>query len=149
MPTVRPAGPADRDFIARTYASIEFEETPADDVLVAEHEGQRVGLGRLVPVGDDAVELGGIWTDERHRRLGVAALVVRALLERAAGRRVYCIPFRPLAGYYKRFGFIDAAVDETVPRAIAEKVAGTDRRFPQGVALLMKDLRPEVYSTTS
>src|SRR5262249_23907775 len=122
MPSVRPAGPADRDFIARTYASIQFEESPADDVLVAEHEGERVGLGRLVPVADDTVELGGIWTDERHRRLGVAGLVVRALLERAGSRCVYCIPFRPLAGYYKRFGFIDAAVDETVPRAVAEKV---------------------------
>jgi len=136
MPTVRPAGPADRDFIAATYASIEFERTPADDVLVAEHEGERVGLGRLVPVADDTVELGGIWTDERHRRLGVAALVVRALLDRAAGRRVYCIPFRPLAGYYRRFGFIDAPLDETVPRAVADKVAATDRRFAQGVTLL-------------
>ena|SRR5215468_10365707 len=136
MPTVRPAGPADRDFIARTYASIEFEHGAADDVLVAEHEGERVGLGRLVPVAADTVELGGIWTDERHRRLGVAALVVRALLDRAAGRRVYCIPFRALAGYYKRFGFVDAPLDETVPRVVAAKLAATDRRFPQGVALL-------------
>ena len=136
MPTVRPAGPADRDFIARTYASIQFARTPADDVLVAEHEGERVGLGRLVPVDEDTVELGGIWTDERHRRLGVAAMVVRALLERAGGRRVYCIPFRPLAGYYKRFGFIDAELDETVPRAVAEKVAASEKKFAQGVALL-------------
>src|SRR5262249_59979882 len=92
---VGPCARAGRDFIAHTCASVEFGETPADDVLVAEHEGERVGLGRLVPIGDDVVELGGIWTDERHRRLGVAALVVRALLERAAGRPVYCIPFRP------------------------------------------------------
>jgi GNAT superfamily N-acetyltransferase len=136
MPTVRPAGPADREFIAATYASIGFEQTRDDDVLVVEHDGSRVGLGRLIPVADDIVELGGIWTDERHRRLGIAATIVRALLERAAGRRVYCIPFRPLADYYKRFGFVEARVAETVPRVVAEKVAVSERKFSQGVTLL-------------
>jgi predicted N-acetyltransferase YhbS len=134
---VRAAEPADRGFIDATYAAIVFAPRgPDDEMLDAEHEGERVGLGRLVPVAPDAVELGGIWTDERHRRLGIAAAVVRALLARADGRRVYCIPFAPLEGYYKRFGFIDAPPGEVLPAPITAKLAMCRVTYSESVVLL-------------
>ena len=77
-----------------------------------------------------------MWVEDRHRRHGVAATLVRTLIERAAGRRVYCVPFTPLVDYYKRFGFVDAPSDESVPVPVRAKLDVCRATFPQGVALL-------------
>ena len=138
MLRIRLAAPDDRAFVDATYAAIRFAPSgPGDEVLVAELDGDRVGLGRLVPIDDGTVELGGIWTDERHRRHGVAGAIIAALKERVGRRRGYCIPFAPLAGYYKRFGFVDARTDEPVPAPIADKLAFCQATYAQPVALLV------------
>jgi GNAT superfamily N-acetyltransferase len=135
---VHSAEASDQDFIDTTYAAVNCPAATADDdVLVAEaDDGERVGLGRLVPVADGTVELGGIWVDERFRRHGLAATIVKALLGRAAGRRVFCVPFTPLMDYNKRFGFVDAPRDESVPAPILAKLSVCRATFPQGVGLL-------------
>jgi len=111
------------------YRTIQFATTPPGSIaLVAERAGVRVGLGRLVAHALDVVELGGIWTDEAARGLGVARAMVVALLARPEltvepGRsgRLWCIPFVHLAAFYQSFGF--AAVAPPWPAAVAAKVA--------------------------
>jgi len=111
------------------YRAIRFAATPPGSVaLVAERAGARIGLGRLVAYPGDAVELGGIWTDEAARGAGVARAMVTALIARAAGGRLWCIPFAHLAAFYQSFGFapvlppwpppIAAKVDECVAHAL-------------------------------
>jgi predicted N-acetyltransferase YhbS len=137
MLRIRPAEPGDRPFIDTTYAAIQFPAvTPDDLLLVAELEGERVGLGRLVQCAEDTVELGGIWVDGRHRRHGIAAAIVQDLLARAGARRVFCVPFTPLVDYYKRFGFVDAPRDASVPPLVRAKLDVCLVTFPQGVSLL-------------
>jgi predicted N-acetyltransferase YhbS len=137
MLRIRPAEPGDHSFIETTYAAIRFPAATSDDViLVAELDGERVGLGRLVPCAEDTVELGGIWVDGRHRRHGIAASLVQDLLERAGSRRVFCVPFTPLVDYYKRFGFVDAPRDASVPPPVRAKLDVCLVTFPQGVSLL-------------
>lgn len=115
---------------ADQYRAIQFAPTPAGSVaLVAElTDGTRAGLGRLVPVGGGAFELGGIWTDDAHRGHGIAAAMVHALIARAAGADLWCVPFVHLVDYYARFGFtphvrpwpaaIAAKIDDCIARAL-------------------------------
>jgi GNAT superfamily N-acetyltransferase len=108
------------------YRAIQFAATPPDAVaLVAELDGARVGLGRLVAYAPDVLELGGIWTDEAARGHGVARAMVAALLDRLArgghAGPVWCIPFAHLSAFYRSFGF--AVQAPPWPAPIAAKVA--------------------------
>jgi len=113
----------ERPWAEARYRAIQFAATPAGSVaLVAERAGARIGLGRLVAHAPGVVELGGIWTDEAARGLGVARAMVEALLGRAGpGARLWCIPFVHLARFYQSCGFAPAA--PPWPPAIAAKVA--------------------------
>jgi GNAT superfamily N-acetyltransferase len=136
---IRPAGPDDGPYIAACYRDLDFAACgPDDEVVVAEDGGAPRGLGRLVPLGGGAVELGGIFVEPAARRHGVAAAVVRALLERAGGRRVYCVPFARLVDYYKQFGFVDAPVDGGLPAGIVDKLRYCQGRYPDTVAVLVR-----------
>jgi len=105
---------------------VKFQASSAiDKILVAEvqdgGETVCVGLGRLVPLPSVitkshlAYELGGIWTDEKYRRYGIARSVVRSLLDIVRAElgvttddpkaTVYCLPFTHLLPFYCSFGF--------------------------------------------
>ena len=129
MVRVRLLADAELAWANEVYRSIEFVPTEVGDVaVVAEVDGARVGLGRLVPVGEGALELGGIWTDEVARGKGVAKAVVDDLIARAAGRDVWCVPFQHLADYYARFGFErterpwPAGVEKKMSACVASKL---------------------------
>ena len=120
----------ERAWAAARYREIRFAASPPDAVaLVAERDGARVGLGRLVSHAPGVVELGGIWTDEAARGAGVARAMVGALLARpelaapgaGAPGLLWCIPFAHLAAFYRSFGFADAP--PPWPPAVAAKVA--------------------------
>jgi GNAT superfamily N-acetyltransferase len=110
------------------YRAIRFAVSPPDTIaLVAEsaaRPGQRIGLGRLVAHRSGVLELGGIWTDEAARGLGVARTMVESLLARVEriGHTgpLWCIPFAHLAPFYRSFGFTDTG--PPWPPAIAGKV---------------------------
>src|SRR5262249_29496285 len=134
---VRAATDEDRPYIDAAYRALDFEpSSAADEHVVAEDAGARCGVGRLVPLGGGAVELGGIFVEPAARGHGVAAAVVRALLGRAGGRRVYCVPFAHLVGYYQRFGFVECAVD-AAPAGIHDKLRYCQGRYPDTVAVLV------------
>jgi GNAT superfamily N-acetyltransferase len=139
--TIRELASAERDWAATIYRAIDFVPTPAGDLaLVAEDAaGRRVGLGRLVGLGDapggcGPVELGGIWTDEAARGHGVAAAMVTALLARAGDRDVWCVPFVHLVDYYARFRLLPAP--PPWPPAVAAKVDDCVARRLPAVAVL-------------
>ena len=138
---VREAGADERAWANRLYEALDFAPTAADDVqLVAVRDGDRVGLGRLVACGGGAFELGGIWTAESARGEGIAAIVVRELVDRAGDHAVWCVPFRELADYYARFGF--AIRDDGWPAGVAAKAAACAAR-KQDVVVMRLDAPPE------
>lgn len=121
---IRPARPDEQAWVDDRYNEVGFlpSDLTEETVLVAEADDRRVGLGRLVPVGEGAWELGGIWTDPDHRGRGVASRVVEALLEEADATALYCIPFAGLQGFYERYGFIPYEGDvEDLPPRMREK----------------------------
>jgi GNAT superfamily N-acetyltransferase len=120
--TIRALDDHERAWANDRYREIAFAATPPGAAaLVAELAGARVGLGRLVEHAPGVVELGGIWTAEAARGLGVARRMVRALLDRSPhGGPLWCIPFVHLAPFYQSFGFVDRAAPWPPP--IAAKV---------------------------
>ena len=119
------------------YAEIDFVPSSADArQWVAEVEGQRVGLGRLVPVGSGDEELGGIYVLPAWRGRGIAEAVVGELVRCRAGGRLFCLPFERLAGFYGRFGFRPVTT-EPVPRPIAAKHAWCAATYPDPTVLLI------------
>jgi GNAT superfamily N-acetyltransferase len=134
---VRDATVDERAWANRLYETIDFAPSSIDDVqLIASRHGERIGLGRLVAVGDGALELGGIWTAESERGLGVAAAMVRALVARGGDATLWCVPFRELADYYARFGF--APRERGWPAGVEHKVAGCAARG-QDVVVMARD----------
>lgn len=138
--TIRGARPDEMPAIQATWDAIEFARSrDGDRVWVAvDTRGERVGQGRLVPVGEGHVELGGMWTHDAWRGKGVAGALVRALLEAAGDATVWCVPWADLAEYYMGLGLSEAAPAESAPEKIREKLAYCRERYPRAVALLRK-----------
>jgi GNAT superfamily N-acetyltransferase len=140
--TIRDLHDDERAWANAQYQTLRFAATPPEAVaLVAEVArigDARVGLGRLVALAPEVLELGGIWTDEAARGRGVARAVVVALLARverlAHEAPVWCVPFAHLAAFYQSFGFALRA--PPWPPVIAAKVAACVRHaLPEVVVL--------------
>lgn len=123
------------------YREIRFAASPPGArAFVAEIEGARVGLGRLVEHAAGVIELGGVWTAGTARNRGVARAMVTALVEQAPAGRLWCIPFAHLAAFYETFGFEVAR--PPWPDPIAAKVAGLhDQHLPSVVVLVREPRR--------
>jgi GNAT superfamily N-acetyltransferase len=119
------------------YREIKFMPSPPGARgFVAEHEGGRVGLGRLIEHAPGVLELGGIWTDDHARGQGVARAMVTALLEAAPPVPLWCIPFAHLAAFYETFGFEVAR--PPWPASIAAKVAACHEQHLPSVVVLVR-----------
>src|SRR5262245_2948150 len=98
MVEIRALRDDEHGWAASCYREIRFAASPPGARgLVAELAGARVGLGRLVELAPGVLELGGIWTAETARNLGVARAMVTSLLAEAPLVRLWCIPFAHLA----------------------------------------------------
>jgi Acetyltransferase (GNAT) family len=84
--TIRELRDDERAWANELYREIQFATSPPDAMaLVAELNGERVGLGRLLWLAPDVMELGGIWTSASVRLRGVARTMVEALIARLPG----------------------------------------------------------------
>jgi hypothetical protein len=71
MVEIRPLRDDELDWAAARYREIRFSPSPPGTrALVAELDGARVGLGRLVEHAPGVVELGGIWTAAFYETFG-------------------------------------------------------------------------------
>jgi GNAT superfamily N-acetyltransferase len=137
---LRPATTADETWINERYASVHFQPSnlERDLMIVAEIEGVPAGIGRLVPAGDDACELGGMLVFEDYRGRGIARALIDALLQQTDGRAVYCIPFAELEPIYAGAGFVKITPDATLPAYIQSKLNWCAREMADRPVILMK-----------
>lgn len=135
---LRAAAPADAHWINAAYERVGFlpSDLSRELVIVSELDGARAGLGRLVPAGENACELGGMLVFDEFRGRGVARAIIDELLRHADGRRVYCIPFADLEPVYATAGFACCEVDESVPQHVREKVEWCKRELDRAVILM-------------
>jgi GNAT superfamily N-acetyltransferase len=136
---LRTAIAADADWINERYASVHFQpsDLSRELLIVAElDDGTPTGIGRLVPAGPGACELGGMLVFEEYRGRGIARLIIDELLRHAAGRTVYCIPFADLEPIYAAAGFTRRSRDGALPEYVREKLDWCDREVGRVVILM-------------
>ena len=121
------------------YEEAHFLPSSAEDFLaVAEVDGERAGLGRLVPVNATTGELGGMYVLPAFRGRKVASAIVSYLLLHSPYRQLFCIPFAHLESFYAGFGFHPVPAETAVPCAVAEKVNWCTKEYSTSVHLLRR-----------
>jgi len=77
---------------------------PEDAVLLAEHDGEVVGIVRLT-TEEGVVVLRGMQVHPRFQRQGIGKRLLANVADELNGRGCFCIPYAHLAGFYGGIGF--------------------------------------------
>ena len=136
---VRAASRADIEWINHRYKEVDFVPSifEREVIAVAEYEGQRAGLGRLVTLDENNAELGGMYVFEPYRGKGIAKEIVQFLLNKGhLFQTIYCIPFEKLIHFYTQYGFVACSNLGAVPRELISKYQWCQQQYPQPTALL-------------
>jgi len=137
---IRAASEIDMDWVNQKYKEVDFVPSILEKeiIAIAEYEGQRAGIGRLVTIDVAHAELGGMYVFEPFRGKGIAKELVKFLLEQARSfKTVYCVPFEHLSSFYMGFGFISCSNLERVPHEVATKYQWCKSHYPQPTSLLV------------
>jgi GNAT superfamily N-acetyltransferase len=140
MVVIRLAERSEIEWINKCYDDVEFVHSNFDKeiIAIAEVNGEKAGLGRLVTIDGENLELGGMYVFEAFRRLGIARKIVDFLLRYAsASQSTYCIPFEHLITFYKQSGFVPCTNFEQVPKELFEKYLWCKEKYPQPTSLLV------------
>lgn len=141
--TVREAINSDIDWINSKYEEVGFPISRFynEYILIAEVESKKAGLGRLVNIDSNNIELGGIYVFPSFRGVGVANKLVCSLCDKNPykARTIWCLPFENLYGFYASFGFQKGELTNAPPE-IVEKYnwCNNHEGFAQNVLLLVK-----------
>lgn len=140
MTLIRTAMRSEIEWINKCYDEVAFSHSNFDRevIAVAEVEGLKAGLGRIVTIDDDHLELGGIYVFENFRNQGIARDIVTFLLEHSnTSQTIYCIAVTHLLSFYKKFGF-ELCIDlESVHKKIYEKNTWCQENYPIPTKLLV------------
>lgn len=138
---LRLANSDDEHWINERYASVHFQSSDLsrDLIIIAEIDDAAAGIGRLVPAGEHACELGGMLVFEEFRGRGIARAIIDELLRHADGRAVYCIPFAELEPIYAGSGFVRIAPNELLPAYVREKLDWCAREIDRPCILMKLD----------
>ncbi|KFN02617.1 N-acetyltransferase [Bacillus clarus] len=117
----------DLEWINNQYESIGFvpSDLTRDKVAIITYNDEYAGIGRLVQIDKDTIEMGGIYILPKYRGLKLAGELVSFLVQTTKELHipnVYCLPFEELENFYKNYGFTDVHTDqETVHPIILQK----------------------------
>ncbi|MBC6973076.1 GNAT family N-acetyltransferase [Bacillus sp. Xin] len=110
-----------------------------DKVAIITYNGEYAGLGRLVYIDHNTIEMGGIYILPKYRGYKLAGDLVSFLVNEAKQSNIpniYCIPFEELETFYKRYGFKEVNINqETVPTAILAKYKWCLQEYDKNVLL--------------
>lgn len=140
MLTVRSAKQKEIEWVNTCYDEVEFVHSIFDNeiIAIAEVDGVRAGIGRLVTIDSDHLELGGMYVFQSFRNQGVARAIIEFLLEnKPPGGVVYCISFEHLVPFYQGFGFAPCADFKKVPKEILDKYHWCKEKYSHPTSLLI------------
>ncbi len=127
-------------WINAKYAEVEFvaSEFDTEDIVIAEINGERAGIGRVIRINDSVKEIGGIYVFEGFRGRGAARKIVEHLCSfLEPNSDSYVIPYAELKEFYESFGFKEVTRTATVPKEIHQKWEFCKQAYDKKV-LLMK-----------
>ncbi|WP_374192043.1 GNAT family N-acetyltransferase [Bacillus sp. XF8] len=131
----------DLEWINSQYKSVGFvpSDLKKDKVAIVTYNGENAGLGRLVCIDQNTMEMGGIYILPLYRGNKLAGELVSFLVQEAKqsdASNVYCIPFEELAAFYKKYGFKEVNTDqETVHPTILNKYNWCLQEYDKNVLL--------------
>lgn len=140
---IRKATIEELEWINSKYSQIGFVHSNFEKeiIAVAEYEGQRCGLGRIVTIDKNNCELGGMFVFEEFRGMKIAQKIIEFLLneENASHENIWCLPFAKLNDFYASFGFEDYnAKNIQIPKAVLDKYNWCNSTYDDKVLLLVK-----------
>src|SRR2546428_3867465 len=105
--TIRPATEADQRTIRSQIRKARLPPMNLQwpNFVVAEEDGQVIGVGQVKSHSDGSRELASIAVIPGRQREGIGTAIISKLLAREAGVVLHLSCRRELEGYYKRFGF--------------------------------------------
>lgn len=148
---IRKALEVEIEWINEKYNEVQFSHSIFQNELIAiaEINGEKAGLGRLVTIDHENLELGGMYVFDSFRGHGIAARLVDFLLTQAKSHyHIYCIPFTKLTGFYRRFGFTPLLPTDKAPEHILNKYQWCEQSYDEKVELLFlpsRQGREEAY----
>jgi len=141
--TVKQAKKNDISWINAKYSEVDFVKSNYDNeyIVIAKVENENAGIGRLVKIDKNNIELGGIYSFPDFRGLGVAENIVRNLFEENPFDKsiIWCLPFENLLNFYSKFGFKNCE-NIKAPEKVARKLewCNTESIYGKKVLLLCK-----------
>lgn len=134
----------DLDWINSAYDEIGFVQSNYENeyIVIAMVDNDNAGMGRLVVIDDQHIELGGIYVLPKYRGLGIAKTIVQSLCRDNPFDKsftIWCLPFEHLVPFYSIFGF-STLPNIPHPKDIEKKLTwcNTDNRYEKKVVLLHK-----------
>ncbi|MEJ8803354.1 GNAT family N-acetyltransferase [Pontibacter sp. H249] len=139
---IRNAAPEELTWVNEQYDKIQFKHSvyEREVIAIAEVEGARAGVGRLVTINKDNLELGGMYVSDGYRGLGLAKQLVLYLLRQTENKTIYCLPFAHLQSFYIARGFAAVASVDQVPEEIIQKWEWCQQAYPQPTLLLRQQV---------
>lgn len=139
---VRKATLEDIEWVNTTYRNIDFvlSDYTTEYIALAEVEGVKCGLGRVVTIDEGNVELGGMYVLDQFRGMGIAEQIILHLLQNHEQyKKIWCLPFEHLQHFYNKFGFLDQKThDYKIPDKIYDKHKWCNQNYTKDVLLLVK-----------
>ena len=140
--TLRQALSEEMNWINDRYDEVNFKRSHYDQevIAIAEVNGERAELGRLVTMDDRTLKLGGMYVLGNYRGHGIAGKIIEFLLQRVrSGQQVFCIPFISMQSLYYRYGFVPVSKQDNIPLPILEKHNWCNQTYEQKTLLLILD----------
>ena len=142
--SIRPARENEIDWINSKYKEIGFVDSNFKNefIVIAEYNNMKSGIGRLVLVDENNIELGGIYVFPDFRKLGIAEKIVNYLCKKNPYKNstIWCLPFEDLLSFYSKFGFKEN--NQKIPNKVFEKHkwCNTNGIYEKKVLLLSKNI---------
>jgi len=120
---VRSATAVDWDRLIAFYKDWDYrgEVTQAAIVLLAEREGELIGIVRIEPEHGEIV-LRGMRVAGPERRRGIGLFILKAAEKYLGSTRCWCIAYAQLRDFYGRIGFKETST-EHAPQFLKERIA--------------------------
>lgn len=141
--TVKQAEINEINWINAKYSEVDFVKSNYENeyIVIAKVGNENAGLGRLVKIDEDNIELGGIYAFPNFRGLGVAENIVRNLCEKNPfdASTIWCLPFENLLNFYSKFGF-ENCDNIKAPKEVTKKLewCNSGNKYRKKVLLLCK-----------
>ena len=139
--TTRKAEINEIEWINSQYKNVEFVESNFNNefIVMAEVDNIKAGIGRLVIIDENNIELGGIYVFEQFRKIGVAENIVDTLCNENPFKEktIWCLPFENLKKFYSDFGFTESD-SSNVPKEVLKKHEWCNKVYDKKVLLLSK-----------